>query len=145
MGGVVNQRPDLFTAVVAEVPFVDVLTTMLDDSLPLTTIEYNEWGNPQELEYYNYIKSYSPYDGVRDEVFPAMLVVSGLYDTRVTYWEPTKWVARLRDHNRGQRPIYLKTNMDAGHGGASGRYDHWRDYALEVAFVLDQLDQRSSE
>ncbi|SMF47348.1 S9 family peptidase [Pseudobacteriovorax antillogorgiicola] len=139
IGAVANQRPDLFGAMIAEVPFVDVLTTMLDDSLPLTTIEYNEWGNPQESEYYQYIKSYSPYDNVKQQAYPAMLVISGLHDIRVTYWEPTKWVAKLRSYNTSSNRIFLKTHMEAGHGGASGRYDYWKDYALEVVFVLENI------
>ena len=139
IGAVSNQRPDLFAAMIANVPFVDVLTTMLDKSLPLTTVEYNEWGNPENEEDYSIIKKYSPYDNVVPQDYPAMLVICGLNDMRVTYWEPAKWVAKLRDNNTGERAIYFKTHMDAGHGGSSGRYDYLKDIALEIAFVIKEL------
>lgn len=138
MGAVTNLRPDLFRAVIAEVPFVDVVTTMLDESIPLTVLEYEEWGNPNQPEYYHYMKSYSPYDNVSRQPYPAMLVTAGLNDPRVSYWEPAKWVARLRQHSTSGEPILLKTNMGAGHGGASGRYDHLREVAFKWAFLLSR-------
>ena len=139
IGAVLNQRPELFACAVAQVPFVDALTTMLDDKLPLTVNEYDEWGNPAQPEFYRYIKSYSPYDNVRPASYPAVLVTGGLNDPRVSYWEPAKWVARLRTVNRGDRPILLKTQMGAGHSGPSGRYDSWREEAFVMAFVISQL------
>ncbi|HEY3086241.1 MAG TPA: S9 family peptidase [Candidatus Dormibacteraeota bacterium] len=139
IGAVLNMRPDLFACAVAQVPFVDALTTMLDDKLPLTVNEYDEWGNPQELEYYRYIKSYSPYDNVQDAGYPATLVTAGLNDPRVSYWEPAKWVAKLRTANQGERPLVLKTQMGSGHMGPSGRYQSWREEAFVMAFVLSQL------
>ncbi|HEX2038969.1 MAG TPA: S9 family peptidase [Acidimicrobiales bacterium] len=140
MGAVVNLRPDLPAAVVAEVPFVDCLTTILDETLPLTVLEWEEWGNPvADPEVYEYMKSYSPYDNVRAEPYPAMLVTAGLNDPRVSYWEPAKWVQRLRTTTTGDRPVLLKTELGAGHMGPSGRYDAWRDEAFVLAFVLDAL------
>jgi oligopeptidase B len=139
VGAVLNERPDLFACAVAQVPFVDALTTMLDDKLPLTVNEYDEWGNPQEEEFYRYIRSYSPYDQVHEAEYPAMLVTGGLNDPRVSYWEPAKWVARLRILNRGRRPIVLKTQMGSGHMGPSGRYESWRDEAFVMAFAIAQL------
>jgi len=139
VGAVLNQRPDLFGCAVAQVPFVDALTTMLDDKLPLTVNEYDEWGNPQRREYYDYIKSYSPYDNVHRASYPAMLVTAGLNDPRVSYWEPAKWVARLRTANEGDCPIVLKTQMGSGHMGPSGRYESWREEALVMAFVMTQF------
>jgi oligopeptidase B len=147
IGAVVNERPDLFACAVAQVPFVDALTTMLDDKLPLTVNEYDEWGNPHEPEYYRYIKSYSPYDNVHPDAYPAMLVMGALNDPRVSYWEPAKWVARLRALNQVQRPVLLKTQMGAGHMGPSGRYESWREEAFVMSFVLaelglDMIDER---
>ena len=139
IGAVLNRRPDLFACAVAQVPFVDALNTMLDDKLPLTVNEYDEWGNPQVLDYYNYIKSYSPYDQVRPAEYPAILATGALHDPRVSYWEPAKWVARLRALNRGERPILLQTEMGAGHMGPSGRYESWREEAFVMAFVISQL------
>ena len=139
MGTVTNARPDLFRAVVADVPFVDVVTTMLDPSIPLTVLEYEEWGNPNDPVYFEYMRSYSPYDNVESAEYPAMLVTAGLNDPRVAYWEPAKWVAKLRDHNTGPNPILLKTNMGAGHGGASGRYDYLKEVAFKYAFILTSL------
>ena len=136
MGAVVNLRPDLFKAVIADVPFVDVLNTMLDDSLPLTTMEYNEWGNPNDQRFYDYIKSYSPYDNVKQQDYPHMLITGGISDPRVTYWEPAKWAARLRDAKTDDNLLLLKIHMDSGHGGASGRFDRLKEVALEYAFVL---------
>ena len=123
MGAVVNMAPDLYQGIVADVPFVDVVTTMLDESIPLTTGEYDEWGNPNEPKYYAYMLSYSPYDRVERKDYPNMLVTTGLHDSQVQYWEPAKWVARLRDRKTDDNMLVLKTNMSAGHGGASGRYD----------------------
>ncbi len=145
MGAVLNMRPDLFGAAIASVPFVDVLTTILDPSLPLTVIEWEEWGNPAEKKYYDYIKSYSPYDNVKAQDYPAMLVTAGLNDPRVSYWEPAKWVAKLRTQKTDSNLLMLKTNMGAGHGGASGRYDYLKELAFEYAFVIDQIAQTSSD
>ncbi|MBV8950597.1 MAG: S9 family peptidase, partial [Actinobacteria bacterium] len=145
MGAVVNRRPDLFRAVVAQVPFVDALTTILDESLPLTVTEWDEWGNPvDDPEVYRYMKSYSPYDNVRPQRYPALLVTGGLNDSRVSYWEPAKWVAKLRATKTDDRLIVLKTEMGAGHGGPSGRYDAWRDEALVLAFLIDQVAPESA-
>jgi|1185.fasta_scaffold02597_2 oligopeptidase B len=139
IGAVTNLRPDLFHAVVAEVPFVDVVNTMLDASLPLTVIEYDEWGNPQDPEAYAYIRSYSPYDNVTAKDYPHMLVTAGLNDPRVAYWEPAKWTAKLRATKTDQNRLLLQVNMGAGHGGASGRYDLLREMAFKYAFILDVL------
>jgi oligopeptidase B len=140
MGAVTNLRPDLFAGIVAEVPFVDCLTTILDDTLPLTVTEWEEWGNPvEDPDVYAYMKGYSPYDNVEARDHPAILATGGLNDPRVSYWEPAKWVQRLRATTTGSRPIYLKTEMGAGHQGPSGRYDAWRDEAFVFAFVLDAL------
>src|ERR1035437_2823148 len=140
MGVVVNMRPDLFKAVVANVPFVDVITTMLDESIPLTTGEFDEWGNPGDKKYYDYILSYSPYDNIEKKNYPAMLVLTGLHDSQVQYWEPAKWIAKLRDIKTGNNILLLKTNMQAGHGGASGRFEKFREIAVEYTFLLDQLN-----
>ncbi|MBW3668663.1 MAG: S9 family peptidase [Actinobacteria bacterium] len=140
VGAVTNMRPDLFAAVVAEVPFVDCLTTILDETLPLTVLEWEEWGNPvTDKAVYDCMKAYSPYDNVAAQPYPAMLVTAGLNDPRVSYWEPAKWVQRLRERTTGTRPIVLKTELGAGHMGPSGRYDAWRDEAFVFAFVLDAL------
>lgn len=136
MGAVLNMRPDLWAAVVAQVPFVDVLTTMLDASIPLTTAEYDEWGNPNQKEFYEYILSYSPYDNVPQAPFPPVLVTTGLHDSQVQYWEPAKWVLRLRDRNTGSHPILLYCDMEAGHGGKTGRYSALEEVALEYTFLL---------
>jgi oligopeptidase B len=144
MGAVVTMRPDLFHAVVAEVPFVDCLTTILDETLPLTVMEWEEWGNPvADPEVYFYMKSYSPYDNVETTAYPTMLVRAGLNDPRVSYWEPAKWVARLRDRKTDRNTIVLRTDMGAGHMGPSGRYDAWKDEAFIQAFVLDCVRIRS--
>jgi oligopeptidase B len=137
MGAVVNLRPDLFHGVVAAVPFVDVITTMLDASIPLTTFEYDEWGNPNDSTYYRYMLSYSPYDQVERKAYPHLLVTTGLHDSQVQYWEPAKWVAKLRALKTDDNRLLLKTNMEAGHGGASGRYRAWREAAFEYAWLLD--------
>ncbi len=139
IGAVINMKPEFFKAVVAQVPFVDVVTTMLDETIPLTTGEYDQWGNPNEKKYYDYILSYSPYDNVEKKNYPAMLVTTGLHDSQVQYWEPAKWVAKLRDMKTDDNIILLHTNMDVGHGGASGRFEPYRETALEFAFMLDQL------
>ncbi len=136
MGAVVNDRPDLYKAAIAHVPFVDVVNTMLDSSLPLTTIEYEEWGNPEQKEYYDYMKSYSPYDNVKVQAYPHMLVTSGLNDPRVTYWEPAKWVAKLRELKTDEHLLLQHINMEAGHGGPSGRYEALKETAMEFAFIL---------
>ncbi len=139
MGAVVNMRPDLFRAVVAHVPFVDVMNTMLDASLPLTVGEYLEWGNPNEKDVYSYMRSYSPYDNIAAKSYPAMLVKTSLSDSQVMYWEAAKYVAKLRLLTAGDTPLLLKTNMEAGHGGASGRYDALRETAFDYAFMLAQV------
>ncbi|KAF1080581.1 MAG: Protease II [Candidatus Rifleibacterium amylolyticum] len=139
MGAVVNMRPDLFKAVIADVPFVDVINTMLDPSLPLVREEYEEWGNPNEKEYFDYMYSYSPYDNIKAQDYPAMLVTAGLNDPRVSYWEPAKFVARLRTMKTDRNLLLLKTNLDAGHAGASGRYDYIKEIAFEYAFIFKML------
>lgn len=136
MGAIVNMRPDLWKGVVAAVPFVDVVTTMLDESIPLTTGEYDEWGNPNEKEYYDYILSYSPYDNVEKHDYPNMLVTTGLHDSQVQYWEPAKWVAKLRVNKTDDNLLLLHTNMEAGHGGASGRFEALKETAMEYAFMF---------
>ncbi len=137
MGAVMNMAPTLWRGLVAQVPFVDVVTTMLDESIPLTTGEFDEWGNPKDKTYYEYMKSYSPYDNVQSVAYPALLVTTGLHDSQVQYWEPAKWVAKLRVMKKGTNPIYLHTNMETGHGGASGRYEAYKEIALNYAFLLD--------
>jgi len=136
MGAVINQRPNLWSGVIAAVPFVDVVTTMLDDSIPLTTGEYDEWGNPNDPEAYYRMKSYSPYDNVTAQDYPPLLVTTGLHDSQVQYFEPAKWVARLRERRTNSAPLYMYCNMDTGHGGASGRYESYRETAMEYAFLL---------
>ena len=137
MAAVINMRPELFHGVVAQVPFVDVLTTMLDEDIPLTTGEYDEWGNPNDPEYYRYIRSYSPYDNMEPVTWPHLLVMTGLHDSQVQYWEPAKWVAKRRAMVTDDRRLLLKTNMDAGHGGASGRTNQYREVALQYTFLWD--------
>ena len=139
MGAVLNMRPDLFKAAAAHVPFVDVINTMLDPTLPLTVIEYEEWGNPHIEKYYRYMKSYSPYDNVQAKAYPNILITAGLNDPRVQYWEPAKWTAKLRALKTDKNLLLLKTNMGAGHGGASGRYSRLKEIAFEYAFILDRL------
>ena len=139
IGAVVNMAPTLCKIAVADVPFVDVMNTMLDASIPLTVIEYEEWGNPNEEEAFRYMMSYSPYDNVTAQDYPNMLITGGLNDTRVQYFEPTKWTARLRATKTDNNRLLLKINMGAGHGGASGRYDYLKEIALEYAFILDVL------
>ncbi|MBU2951967.1 S9 family peptidase [Tamlana agarivorans] len=137
MGAIINMNPELYHGVLAAVPFVDVVTTMLDDTIPLTTGEYDEWGNPNEVEYYQYMKSYSPYDNVKAIKYPNMLVTTGLHDSQVQYWEPAKWVAKLRELKTDSNKLLLHTDMDSGHGGASGRFESLKEVALEYAFLLD--------
>jgi len=143
MGAVANMRPDICRAIVSKVPFVDVINTMLDATLPLTTGEYLEWGNPHEREAYEYMQSYSPYDNIAAKQYPAMLILTSLHDSQVMYWEPVKYVAKLRALKTDNRPLLLRTKLEpAGHGGASGRFDQLRDTAFEYAFILTQVDQR---
>ncbi len=137
MAAIVNMAPELYNGVIASVPFADVVTTMLDDSIPLTTSEYDEWGNPNDLEYYKYIKSYSPYDNVTSKQYPNMLVTTGLHDSQVQYWEPAKWVAKLRELKKGNNILLLQINMDAGHGGASGRFEALKEVAMDYSFLFD--------
>ncbi|MRX39903.1 prolyl oligopeptidase family serine peptidase [Flavobacterium sp. LC2016-23] len=137
MGVIINEAPELYNGVIAQVPFVDVITTMLDDSIPLTTGEYDEWGNPNNKKYYDYMLSYSPYDNVQPQHYPNMYVSTGLHDSQVQYWEPAKWVAKLRELKTNDNLLFLDTNMDAGHGGASGRFEALKDLAKEFSFLLD--------
>jgi oligopeptidase B len=139
IGAVVNMRSDLFSCAVAQVPFVDALTTMLDHKLPMTVSEFDEWGNPAEADFYRYMKTYSPYDNVHAAQYPALLVTAGLNDPRVPYWEPAKWVAKLRTFNQSDATMILKTEMGSGHSGPSGRYESWREEAFITAFVLDNI------
>jgi oligopeptidase B len=137
MGAVINMAPELYDGVIAAVPFVDVVTTMLDESIPLTSNEWNEWGDPREKEAYEYMLSYSPYDNVTAQDYPNLMVTSGLHDSQVQYFEPAKWVARLRDRRTDDNRLIMYTNMEAGHGGASGRYEAYRETAQEYAFLVD--------
>ena len=137
IGAVVNMEPSFWKGAIAGVPFVDVITTMLDPSIPLTSNEWDEWGDPREKEYYDYMLSYSPYDQVVDREYPNLLVTSGFFYSQVQYFEPLKWVAKLRDHWQGENKLFLHMNMDAGHGGKSGRLRRYRESALEYAFLLD--------
>jgi oligopeptidase B len=141
IGTVLNLRPDLWKGAIAAVPFVDVLTTMLDESIPLTTGEFEEWGNPKAEDFYHFIKSYSPYDNVEEKNYPALLVTTGFHDSQVQYWEPAKWVARLRDRKTDRNPLLLHCKMDTGHGGASGRFRQLEEVALEYAFLI-WMEQR---
>lgn len=142
IGAAINLRPDLFTGVIAAVPFVDVVTTMLDDTIPLTTFEYDEWGNPNIEEYFHYMLSYSPYDNVAAVEYPAILVTTGYHDSQVQYWEPAKWVARLREVNTGSEPLLFITNMEAGHSGASGRFRRFREVARDYSFLIGLAEDR---
>ncbi|UQD57313.1 S9 family peptidase [Flavobacterium sp. K5-23] len=137
MGALINMAPELYNGVIAQVAFVDVMTTMLDDTIPLTTGEYDEWGNPNVKKYYNYMRSYSPYDNLKEQAYPNMYISTGLHDSQVQYWEPAKWVAKLRTLKKDNTVLYLDTNMDAGHGGASGRFEALKELAKEFAFLLD--------
>ena len=144
MGAVVNERPDLFRGVIAAVPFVDVVTTMLDETIPLTTGEFDEWGNPKNEDSYHYMKSYSPYDNVKPQDYPAMLITTGLHDSQVQYWEPAKWIARLRKtRTNPEQPLLMYCNMETGHGGASGRFAALKETAMEYAFFLDLMGIKS--
>ena len=136
MGVIVNEAPELYKSVIAAVPFVDVVTTMLDDTIPLTTGEFDEWGNPNNKEYYDYMKSYSPYDNIKVQAYPNLLVTAGFHDSQVQYWEPAKWVAKLRTLKTDNTVLFLDTNMEAGHSGASGRFDALKDVAKEYTFML---------
>lgn len=137
MGAIVNMRPDLWSGIIAAVPFVDVVTTMLDETIPLTTFEFDEWGNPKEEKYYDYMLSYSPYDNIEAKEYPPLMVTTGLFDSQVQYWEPAKWVAKLRDYKTDGNPLLMHCNMSTGHGGASGRFERHKETALEYAFLLD--------
>ncbi|QKO13787.1 Protease 2 [Dickeya solani] len=140
MGAVINMAPSLFSGVVAQVPFVDVLTTMLDESIPLTTGEYDEWGNPNNARDYQYIKQYSPYDRVSAQAYPHLLVTTGLHDSQVQYWEPAKWVAKLRELKTDEHLLLLHTDMGSGHGGKSGRLAQFEEIAQEFTFLLMVLE-----
>lgn len=137
MGAVINMAPELYKGVVAQVPFVDVLTTMLDDSIPLTTGEYDEWGNPNDKEYYDYMKSYSPYDNVVAQAYPNLLITTGFHDSQVQYWEPAKWIAKLREFHQGENKLYLLTDMETGHSGGSGRFQALKEVAIEYSFIFN--------
>ncbi|MDP5156957.1 MAG: S9 family peptidase [Flaviramulus sp.] len=137
MGAIINMNPEFYNGILAAVPFVDVVTTMLDDTIPLTTGEYDEWGNPNDEVYYHYMKSYSPYDNIQPKDYPNMLITTGLHDSQVQYWEPAKWVAKLRELKTDTNILLLQTDMDSGHGGASGRFESLKEVALEYAFLLD--------
>lgn len=137
MGAVINMKPELWNGVLAGVPFVDVVSTMLDETIPLTTGEFDEWGNPKDETYYHYIKSYSPYDNIEKKGYPNLLITTGYWDSQVQYWEPAKWIAKLRDLRTNKNKLYMYCNMDVGHGGASGRFERYKEVALEYAFLLD--------
>ena len=137
MGVILNDAPEIYNGVISAVPFVDVMTTMLDETIPLTTSEYDEWGNPNDKDYYSYMKSYSPYDNVKAQDYPNLLVTSGFHDSQVQYWEPAKWVARLRELKTNKKQLYLNTDMEAGHGGASGRFDALKETAKKYSFLLE--------
>ena len=136
MGAILNIKGNIFNGVIAAVPFVDVVSTMLDDTIPLTTFEYDEWGNPNEKKYFDYMLSYSPYDNVKKEDYPNILITSGFYDSQVQYWEPLKWIAKLRDYKIDKNLLLLDMNMDAGHGGTTGRFKIYKEIALEYAFLF---------
>ena len=139
MGAIANMAPDKYRVILSQVPFVDVVTTMLDASIPLTTNEYDEWGNPEQKQYYDYMLSYSPYDNLKAQAYPATFVGTGLWDSQVQYWEPAKYVARLRDLNTSKAPVVFRINMEAGHGGKSGRFRKYREQAEMYSFMLEQL------
>ena len=141
MGVIINEAPELYRSVLAAVPFVDIITTMLDDTIPLTTGEYDEWGNPNQKDYYDYMKSYSPYDNVKHQSYPNLLITAGLHDSQVQYWEPAKWVAKLRTHKTDKNVLFLDTNMEAGHSGASGHFNPLKQTAKEYAFILHLEDK----
>ena len=137
MGAIVNMQPELYKGVLAGVPFVDVVSKMLDATIPLTTFEWDEWGDPREKEYYDYMLSYSPYDQVKAQEYTNLIITTGYWDSQVQYWEPAKWVAKLRELKNDSNQLYLFTNMEAGHGGASGRYRAYEEVAEEYAFLVD--------
>ena len=139
MGAIANMAPQDYRVIIAQVPFVDAVTTMLDATIPLTSNEYDEWGNPADPQYYDYLLSYSPYDNVAAKAYPALFVGTGLWDSQVQYYEPAKWVARLRARKTGSNPLLFRTNMEAGHGGKSGRFIRYRELAESTAFMLQQL------
>jgi oligopeptidase B len=139
MGAIANMAPAKYRGILTDVPFVDVVTTMLDESIPLTTGEFDEWGNPEVEAYYDYMLSYSPYDQVVRQAYPAMLVTTGLWDSQVQYFEPAKWVAKLRAHKTDDNPLLFRVYMEAGHGGKSGRFQRYREAAMQYAFMLDRL------
>ena len=136
MGVIANKNPELYSSIIASVPFVDVMTTMLDDKIPLTTSEYDEWGNPNIKKYYDYMKSYSPYDNVEKKQYPNLFVTAGYHDSQVQYWEPAKWVAKLREFKTDKNLLFLKTDMKSGHSGASGRYSSIYETAEKYSFLL---------
>ena len=136
MGAVANMEPEVFKGIVAAVPFVDVVTTMLDESIPLTTFEFDEWGDPKDKDSYFYMLSYSPYDQVQRKDYPAIFITTGYHDSQVQYFEPAKWIARLRDRRTNKEPLLMYCNMDAGHGGASGRFEAYKETAMEYAFLI---------
>ncbi|HNE85482.1 MAG TPA: prolyl oligopeptidase family serine peptidase, partial [bacterium] len=140
MGAVINMQPDLFGAVVAHVPFVDMVNTMLDPNLPLTITEYEEWGNPNDPAYFDYMMSYAPYENVKRQAYPHILVTAGLNDPRVSYWEPAKWVAKLRRMKTDRNDLLMRTHMDFGHSGASGRYDYLLEIAFDYAFIIEKTN-----
>jgi oligopeptidase B len=137
MGAVLNFEPTLFNGIIAAVPFVDVVSTMSDPTIPLTTNEYDEWGNPENKEYYEYMLSYSPYDNVEPKAYTNLLVTTGLFDSQVQYWEPAKWVAKMRELKTDDNMLLLRTDMEVGHGGASGRFKRYKEFALEYAFLFE--------
>jgi oligopeptidase B len=141
IGAVANLAPELYRGLIVEVPFVDVVTTMLDESIPLTTNEFDEWGNPKHKQYYDYMLGYSPYDNVTARAYPAMFVSTGLWDSQVQYYEPAKWVAKLRRMKTDRSPLLFRIDMEAGHGGKSGRFQQYREIAEQYAFLLDQADK----
>ena len=140
MGNAINMAPQLFKLAIAHVPFVDVMNTMLDETLPLTPQEFKEWGNPKDKEYFDYMLSYSPYENVSEKPYPHLFVTAGLSDPRVGYWEASKWVAKIRDKSTSSNQILLKTNMEFGHSGASGRFDYLKEAAEDLVFILDKFD-----
>ena len=144
IGSVINIEPELYRAIVSNVPFVDVLTTMSDASIPLTTGEYDEWGNPSILKEFNYMLSYSPYDNIDEYFYPSILVTAGLWDSQVQYYEPAKYVAKLRDFTKSSNPIIMKVNLSAGHSGVSGRFESLKEIAMEYAFLI-RIDEESRE
>lgn len=137
MGAVMNMRPDLWNGLIAGVPFVDVINTMLDESIPLTTGEFDEWGNPKDPEYFEYIRSYSPYDNIEKKDYPNLLITTGYWDSQVQYWEPAKWIAKLRQMRTNENHLMMYCDMEVGHGGASGRFQQYKEVAMEWAFLLE--------